>query len=821
MIYIDYTKTQLAEALRATVIGEVSGSITCLTTDSRKTGAHEGVLFVCLRGERHDGHDFVGELNRSGVRNFVVEKGLLSRSDFPNTTFFEVENTTRALQNLAGHHRLRFQGMQRIGITGSNGKTIVKEWLSRAISEDLRTVRSPGSYNSQVGVPLALLHIGPNDQIGLFEAGISRTGEMERLNEIIAPDIVVLTNLGMAHLENFTNQQSLANEKARLTLGAKKVIYRNDYPEWEQALGDFKGERISWSTNNTEVSYHYEIASAGMQEMAAKLHKGGQVYHFNLPVSDPGSLENALTVITTLLELGFSPDRIAERVERFTPPAWRMELIESVNGCLLLSDVWNADLTSLSSTLDFANTHRHGRHLTLVLTDLLQSGIPPAELYARAARLLRDKDVFRLIGIGPEISGQDGAFDVQGTFYPSVEAAMADAELSFMNEMIVFKGARSFKLERMVEAFSQKSHQTALIIDLDTLEQNLNALKSEAGPETGIVAVVKASAYGSGSAEVASVLEFNRVDYLAVAYADEGVRLREAGISTPIMVLNMVFGTNELLIRHRLEPEIFSFSGLHSFILSLKKANLKVPYPIHIKLDTGMHRLGFLPEEQTELLRVLIENRDFVRPATVFSHLAAADNPAHDEFTRHQISLFVQEAEEIEAMLGHRVKKHIANTSGLLRFPESRLDLVRTGIGLYGVGDDKLLRPVHRFVSVISQIKNIKKGETVSYDRTFEALNDMVIGIVAAGYADGFPRALSNGLAKVWVKGKSAPVVGRICMDMTIIDLTGVQAKEGDEVELFGNHISLQQLAASCNRIPYEILSGIAPRVKRVYVRES
>jgi len=819
MIYLDYFIAELAGAMGARISGPAEGRVTCIATDSRKAVARPGLVFFCLRGERHDGHAYVADLYAHGVRGFVTEQGLINTNKFPEATFFQTENTLHSLQKLAHFHRMRHSTLKCLAITGSNGKTIVKEWLGRALSDDMRAVRSPGSYNSQVGVPLALLHIDHHDQIGLFEAGISKPGEMEYLNRIIAPEIVVLTNLGMAHLENFSDRQALANEKAHLVKGAQQVIFRTDYAEWEVALSNYKGRKTTWSTSDAGADFFYQIQSSATHETIVSLHHGHQTFYFNLPVADAGSLENALTTITTLMVLGMSPTRITGRLDRFTPPAWRMELLEAANNCLLVSDVRNSDLASLASTLDFARSHRHGRWLTLVLTDILQSGIPPAELYGRVARLLREKQVHRLIAIGPEIASQAVLFPADTLFFPSTEAAMGETKISFSNEMVVFKGAALFRLERWVQSRALQSHQTLLQIDLDALEQNFNALKSIG--QSGCIAVVKASAYGSGSAEVASVLEFNRVDYLAVAYADEGVRLREAGISTPIMVLNMVFGTDRLMIEHRLEPEIFSFSGLESFIDSVKNAGSDTPFPIHIKLDTGMHRLGFLPHEWPELSRTLVDNRAFVKPATVFSHLAAADNPAHDDFTRNQIALFLDGARQMEAYLGHTVQKHIANTSGVLRFPEARLDLVRFGIGLYGVGDDQLLRPVHRLVSVISQIKQIKKGDSVSYDRSFIAPGAMTIGIVPAGYADGYPRSLSNGKASIWVNGKPAMVLGKICMDMTIIDLTNITALEGDEVELFGTHTTLQQLADASGRIPYELLSNIPARVKRVYSRQA
>jgi len=801
-------------------------SIQHLLTDSRSGIQNEASLFFAIRGERHDGHQYVPELYERGVRQFVVEK--VPAKSLPDANILLVNNSVRALQQVATYHRNQFS-IPVVGITGSNGKTIVKEWLSQLLSSSERVVRNPKSYNSQVGVPLAVWSMNSSHTVGVFEAGISKIGEMGHLAEILQPTYGIFTNIGSAHDSGFDSRKQKVKEKAQLFTTAEKIIYRKDYSLIDEVLTDFFSVEkcISWSTEQKDLStYRVEWNSFEREtEITIWQRETGDKQQFAVPFSDLASLEN----ITHALVLGHSADYDLTAwlsvLSQLRPVSMRMEWKQGINHCYLVDDSYSNDLMSLQLALDFLKQQTQNERYTVILSDVLQSGETPAVLYRKVADLLQQKGVTRLMGIGPEISSQSAIFEK----YPyAVELYANPSEFlgtfrsaSFHHENILIKGARTFHFEQIVRRLQQKIHSTVLEINLDALTNNLNVYRSRLAPATKIMVMVKAFSYGGAAFEVANLLQFHQVDYLGVAYADEGVRLREHGIRTPILVLNPAPEAFEKMLEYQLEPEIYSLQLLTHFVEAL--GDQAGELPIHIKLDTGMHRLGFSPTEVDQLVVRLGEYP--LRVASIFSHLAASDEVQHDAFTEEQVQKYLMGYQKITSVLNQRPLRHILNSAGIIRFPQYQWDMVRLGIGLYGVESagqfPQMLQPVGTLKTVISQIKRLKKGETVGYGRRGKVEKDMTIATIAIGYADGFDRGFGNGKAKIWVHGQWAPTVGSVCMDMAMIDITGIDATEGDEVIVFGLPVTVETLAQQIDTIPYEILTNIGERVKRVFYRES
>ncbi|MES2731236.1 MAG: bifunctional UDP-N-acetylmuramoyl-tripeptide:D-alanyl-D-alanine ligase/alanine racemase [Bacteroidota bacterium] len=803
-----------------------------LLTDSRQLTSPYTSLFFAIQGEHHDGHQFIEELHRRGVRQFVVEhqnctpvflKQLHKLSD---SNVIRVENSVDALQEVAAFHRTQFQ-IPIIGITGSNGKTIVKEWLTQLLSADYQIVKSPKSYNSQLGVPLSVWQINATHTLGIFEAGISEPGEMARLQTVIQPTIGIFTNIGSAHDEGFTNRIQKVEEKLQLFNTCQTLIYCKDYPEIEGAIHQLINSRkasfnpFSWSKYQ-EADLQVVAIEKKRQQTQLTLQFESHVYPLSIPFIDDASIENVLHCVALMLFLKITWEEVRQRIRLLRPVAMRLELKEGINGCYLVDDTYNNDLAGLTMALDFLNLQKQRPRKVLILSDVLESGLAEAELYQRIAELIRDKGVNLLIGVGEVMSRNRHRFATDGQFYESTEHLLDSQHLlTQQNSLILVKGARKFAFERLVNRLQQKTHGTILEINLDALSHNLNHYRDKLGNQTKIMVMVKAFAYGSGSAEVANLLQFHRVDYLAVAYADEGVSLRENGIQLPIMVMNPAEESFHKLLKYKLEPEIYSFRILNDFLRYLQANNQTTP--IHLKFDTGMHRLGFDESDLPMLIKTLKESNR-VQVSTAFTHLAASDDPKHEAFTVQQLTQFEQYANIVEHSLGYSFIRHALNSAGIDRYHPFKMDMVRLGIGLYGISaypeDQQQLRSVGTLKTVISQIKHVKAGETVGYGRRGVAFTDITIATIAIGYADGYDRRFGNGVGKVLINGTLCPTIGSICMDMSMIDITHAKAEEGDEVIIFGEKLSITDLAHAIGTIPYEFLTSVGERVKRVFYKE-
>ena len=829
-----YSISQIASIIKATTfLQNADAGIELILLDSRKLLFPSTSLFFALDSQRRNGSLFIEELYHKGVYSFVVDEKFSKQEmqHFPNASFLQVTDVLQALHLLTAFHRRQFTAPV-IGITGSNGKTIVKEWLFQLLQNDFNIVRSPKSYNSQIGVPLSVWQMNGDNTLGIFEAGISQPGEMEKLAKIIDPAIAVFTSIGEAHGEGFLNIRQKINEKLKLAVDSKVLIYCADNPDLNEAVNAFKNnvrygdgfELFTWSKKES-ASLRIISTETGNGETTISLQWKDAPAIFKIPFTDTASVENAITCCCVLLYLGIDIKTITERMLHLRPVEMRLELKKGINNCSVINDSYSADINSLSIALDFLQQQQQHTKRTLILSDILQSGKSSGELYAGVAAILQQKNINRFIGIGPEISKQKDAFkNIEETifFLSTAEFKQQFYMQHFYNETILLKGARLFEFEQISHLLEEKTHQTVLEINLNAITHNLNTYQRLLNPGVKLMAMVKAFSYGSGSFEIANLLQFHHIDYLAVAYADEGVELRKAGITLPIMVMNAEEITYDVLVQYNLEPELFSFGILSSFENYLKQGGIN-HYPVHIKLDTGMRRLGFEQKDIEALCNRLKSNSVF-KIQSVFSHLAASDSVLHDDFTATQANAFLMGCEQIKKITGYNFLRHIANTSAIHRHKDLQFDMVRLGIGLYGVDADaevqQQLKNVSTLKTTISQIKKIKAGESVGYSRKGIAAKDSLIATVRIGYADGYPRLLSNGIGKMWVNNKAVPVIGNICMDMTMLDITGAEAKEGDEVIVFGEVLPVKDLALLAQSIPYEILTGISQRVKRVYFEE-
>lgn len=784
-----------------------------LLTDSRKAHRYSESLFFAISGERHDGHAFIKELSQKGVKQFVVER----EGDIPDFegNIILVDNSLQALQKLATYHRKRFD-IPVVAITGSNGKTIVKEWLFNMLSPLLDVVRSPKSYNSQLGVPLSVWEISSKHQLGIFEAGISQPEEMEKLESIIQPDLGILTNIGTAHDEGFESRQQKLQEKLKLFQHCDKIIYCKDQ---ELKSLELMNKGFSWgSTDDCDLHVTSLISRDGASLVDAKLDDHN--YRLIVPFSDQSSLENVLHCIAFMAYKGYDEPTIQAGLNRLQKVNMRLELKRGINHCYIIDDSYNNDLAGLQIAVDFLSTQKQQAKKTIILSDIPQSGMLLEALYQKAAEIINTANANKLICIGPKIAQHKNHFPEGSDFYADTKEFLDRCDFSqFSQEIILVKGARVFEFERITKRLEEQVHGTLLEINLDALTANLNFYRSKLSRSTKLMVMVKAFAYGSGGLEVANLLQYHQVDYLGVAYTDEGVTLRKGGIRLPIMVMNPSVDTFEKLTLFDLEPEIYSFRILEQYVRYLKGSKSG----IHIKLDTGMRRLGFTIDEIDELCELLLLNPN-LEVKSMFSHLAGADQPEHNEYSIQQANLFNKMSTEIIKKLGYSPIRHLLNSPGILRFPEYHFDMVRLGIGLYGLEannqDQDQLQSISSLRTIISQIKTVKAGETVGYGRKGKAKSDMTIATIAIGYADGFSRSFSNGNGEVWINGVKAPVIGNVCMDMTMVDVTGIEVSEGDEVEVFGPHISIRELADQVDTIPYEILTNVSQRVKRVFYTE-
>lgn len=786
--------------------------VTTISLDSRKASAAEGTVFFAIRGERHDGHDYLQNLYAQGIRQFVVERPLSSPEVFKDANVILVGSAIDALQRLAAFHRSAFS-IPVVGITGSNGKTIIKEWLFQMLSKDRVVVKNPGSYNSQIGVPLSVWQMQPHHQLGIFEAGISRPGEMEKIAQVMQPTIGIFTNIGSAHDEGFKNREEKIREKLRLFDHVQTLIYCRDHKTLHDILLKRGLSTFSWGASpesDLQVTPH---------DNAWAIRYKQQTEILRLPFTDPASIENCLHCVALLLTMGYSFSFIRESVQSLRGVPMRMELKEGIYQSQIIDDTYNNDLGGLEIALQFLAHQHQKKKKRVILSDILESGLEDEALVKKIAGLLTKNGTPAFVGVGPVLGRYQNVFPAGSLFYASTEDFLAQFDFDLLQqEVVLVKGARVFAFEKLVGRLQRQVHGTVMEVDLNALVHNFNYFKSTLRPSTKIMVMVKAFAYGSGSTEIANLLQYHQADYLGVAYADEGVALRKNNITLPIMVMNPSEESFDILFSQNLEPEIYSFKIFHALLNYLQGK----PCKIHLKLDTGMHRLGFESTHLNEVIALLLANPQ-IRVASIFSHLAGADEATHDDFSRAQGRAFETSANQISKALGYRPLYHILNSPGILRLPELQFDMVRLGIGLYGVdptSEVHPLKPVVTLKTIISQIKKIDKGESIGYGRRGVAEKDLTIGTIAIGYADGFSRAFSRGAGRVLVHGAPAKVIGNVCMDMTMVDITGIDAREGDEVIVFGKGLPIQDVAASINTISYEILTSTSERVKRVFVSE-
>ena len=823
-----YSLRQISEIVNGQMVGDLSERLVCdLLIDSRQLVAAEKALFFAIVSTRNDGHKYIKELYDKGVRAFIVCH--LPEGLFPEASFIVVDDTLKALQTLATHHRQQFH-IPVIGITGSNGKTIIKEWLFQMLSPDFNIVRSPKSYNSQVGVPLSVWQMNENHELALFEAGISEPEEMVPLQKIISPTIGVFTNIGQAHDENFISRLQKAGEKLNLFTKAESLVYCMDYSDIQEVILrsgiNSKVKLFTWSRKFKEADLFVDTVTKEEKSSKITCNYQDKSLSFEIPFSDDASIENAIHCIAVSLLMNYEPACIAERLRSLTSVAMRLEIKAGVNNCTIINDYYNSDINSLSIALDVMRQQRQHKRHVVILSDILQSGRNEMELYSEIAQLLKDKEVDMLVGIGEAISRQANQFELESYYYHNVADFLALFPFSkFNNQTILLKGARAFEFEQIGMELQEKAHETVLEINFNNMVGNLNHFRAKIKPETKLMVMVKAFGYGSGNVEVSNVLQFHNVDYLTVAFADEGVELRRAGINLPIMVMSPEVNSYDNIIKYHLEPEVFSFRNLSFIEKAVNSFALPVAHPInvHIKLDTGMHRLGFAQSELPELIKRIKAN-PMLHVKSVFSHLATADNPAEDDFTLSQIHNFEEGSRMIVEAFPHKILRHILNTAGISRFPQYQFDMVRLGIGLYGVPtcevDKGVLQPVVSWKTTINQIKQVPAGDSIGYNRHGHAERDMRIGIVPIGYADGLSRLLGNGNGKFYVNGQQVPVIGDICMDMCMLDLSDVEATEGDTVVIFDAEHDINDIATACQTIPYEIMTRVSQRVKRVYYQE-
>lgn len=828
-----YGIEQIITLIGARRIGNTDTDIRWILTDSRSLCFPEETLFFALRSERNDGHNYIADLYRRGVRNFVVRHVPENAAgDYADANFLKVVSPLAALQRLAERHRDEFD-IPVVGITGSNGKTMVKEWLSQLLSPQMVVTRSPKSYNSQIGVPLSVWLLGENTEVGLFEAGISEPGEMNALRDIIQPTIGVITSLGSAHQENFRSMDEKCGEKISLFHDAKVVIYDSDDAVVSRNIrrADFKGERIGWSTTDSNAPMYFKDISVerqdadGSQSVRVCYIYKGVAGEYHLPFIDEASVKCSFACACAALYLGVEPEELDSRMGRLEPVAMRLEVKEGNGGCTLINDSYNSDVNSLDIALDFMNRRpdHNGRKRTLILSDIQQSGERPEALYKEVSELAVKRGVRKFIGIGKDIESCAACIGVAEKYFFTGTAQFVDSDVfrSLHDEVILIKGSRMFGFDRITELLELKVHETILEVNLNAVVANLNFYRSFMRPETKLVCMVKADAYGTGSVEVAKTLQDHRVDYLAVAVADEGVTLRKNGITSNIMIMNPEMTAFKTMFDYDLEPEVYSFRLMDALVKAAEREGI-TGYPVHIKLDTGMHRLGFDPEKDMEEVIYRLKRQNAIIPRSVFSHFVGADSDGFDEFSARQFTLFTEAADRLQSAFDHKILRHMDNSAGIEHFPERQLDMCRLGLGLYGIDsrDNRVLNTVSTLKTTILQLRNVPKEETVGYSRKGILERDSVIAAIPIGYADGLNRRLGNGRCYCLVNGCRAPYVGNICMDVAMIDVTGIDCKEGDAVEIFGGNLPVTVLSDSLGTIPYEVLTSVSGRVKKVYYQD-
>ena len=835
---MNYTIEKVTTLIGAHRYGNSPAKISFLLTDSRSLRFPEETLFFALRTERNDGHKYISELYQRGVHNFVVDN--LPKGDFPGANFLKVPNTLEALQRLAERHRDEFQ-IPVVGITGSNGKTIVKEWLYQLLLGVQGTLgmctRSPRSFNSQIGVPLSVWLLNEKSKVGIFEAGISMVGEMQRLRSIIQPTIGVFTSLGDAHQENFRSLEEKCNEKLQLFHDTEAIVYCADNDIISRCIRrmGFKGKRMAWSMKDANAPLYVQTEQTTRDNHRVTIvsyQHDGKKGSYVLPFIDKGYVEDSVTCFATALLLGVDEEQIVAGMAHLVPVAMRLELKEGKYGAIIVNDSYNNDINSLDIALDFIKRRNSDNPLTLILSDIYQSGMSEKELYRQVATMVEERGVSTLVGVGKNIKEYYPTKEEQHLktyFFETTEELIASEVFRNIqhsedseNPIILLKGARSFEFDKLSELLEKKVHETILEVNLQAVVDNLNYFRSFLKPETKMVCMIKADAYGAGAIEIAKTLQDHHVDYLAVAVADEGVALRQAGVTANIMVMNPEMTSFKTLFDYELEPEVYSFRLLNALIIAARKEGI-TGMPVHIKLDTGMHRLGFNVDEDMPKLIDTLTHQQALMPRSVFSHFVGSDSDGFNEFSAHQFEVFQRGADALQKAFSHHILRHIDNSAGIEHFPERQLDMCRLGIGLYGVnpyGNDDQLKNVSTLKTTILQIRRVPAGDSVGYSRRTVLGRDSVIGAIPIGYADGLNRHLGNRNGYCIVNGKKAEYVGNICMDVAMIDLTDIPCSEGDSVEIFGPDLTVSELAKKLDTIPYEILTAVSNRVKKIYFQD-
>ena len=837
---MSYSIEKVTSLIGAHRYGTAATAVSFLLTDSRSLSFPEETLFFALKSERNDGHRYIVDLYRRGARSFVVEAlpdGYAGHDggQWDDANFLVVHSSLAALQRLAERHRDGF-GIPVVGITGSNGKTMVKEWLYQLLMPSMNVTRSPRSYNSQIGVPLSIWQLNDNTAVGLFEAGISKVGEMARLTDIIQPTIGVFTTLGMAHQENFISLEDKCREKFRLFRDCKTLVYPVDNDVVFRVLrqSGFKGETLGWSRNDASAAFF--VQNVTKTETATCVHyiyNGTIESEYTIPFINEAAIENSITCAVTALHLGLTPEILAGRMAVLEPVAMRLEVKEGRNGCTLINDSYNSDLASLDIALDFMQRRpdHKGRRRTLILSDIDQSGLATEELNRKLADMIGSRGIDKFIGIGTELAMLDAPSATlapcavplpESFFFATTEDFMqSQCFSSLRDEVILIKGARRFHFDRITDQLVEKVHETTLEVNLSAVVANLNWYRSRMKPGTKLVCMIKADGYGAGAVEIAKTLQEHRVDYLAVAVADEGVALRQAGITANIMIMNPEMTAFKTMFDYDLEPEVYSFRLLDALRHAARKEGI-TGWPIHVKLDTGMHRLGFNPVDDMPRLIAYLKSQNALTPRSVFSHFVGSDGDEFDDFSQKQYDLYLKGADTLQGAFSHHIIRHICNSAGIEHFPERQMDMCRLGLGLYGINPrgNEVIHNVSTLKTTILQLRDVKAGDTIGYSRRTTLEKDSLIAAIPIGYADGLNRHLGNRNAYCLVNGQKAEYVGNICMDVCMIDVTGIKCQEGDSVEIFGDNLPVTVLSDKLDTIPYELLTLVSNRVKRVYFEE-
>ena len=846
---MSYSIVDICKQIGAQQKGNSEATIDWLLTDSRSLSFPETTLFFALTTKRNKGVRYIPELYERGVRNFVLTKDdyewIESNKWQKDSTVYDaltkdtklahslsindcnwliVQNPLKSLQKLAEQHRNLFH-IPVIGITGSNGKTIVKEWLHQLLCPDYNITRSPRSYNSQIGVPLSVWQMNENTELAIFEAGISEPGEMDELQSIIKPSIGILTSIGGAHQENFGTLQEKCMEKLALFKKCDVLIYNADNEMISNCVGKsmLTCREIAWSCKSEDRPLYISKIQKRDDHTIISYRYLEMDNVFCIPFIDDASIENALHCLAASLYLMTPSDQISERMVRLEPVAMRLEVKEGKQNCILINDSYNSDLASLDIALDFLVRRTDSKELnrTLILSDILETGQTMATLYRKVAQLAANRGITKILGVGSAISSMASRFSMEKYFFRTTEEMLAsEAFANLHNEVILIKGARPFNFDKVTDALVLKVHETILEVNLSAMVENLNHYRTMLQPQTKVACMVKAFAYGAGSYEIAKTLQEHQVDYLAVAVADEGEELRKAGITAPIIIMNPELSAFKTMFDYKLEPEVYNFHLLDALIKAAEKEGI-TNFPVHIKIDSGMHRLGFEAKEMDRLVQRL-KNQNAVLPRSVFSHFVGSDSPLFDDFSRKQIDIFTQAADVLQEEYNYKILRHICNTAGIERFPDAQFDMVRLGIGLYGVNpvNNEIIHNVSTLKATILQIRDVAEDETIGYSRKGKLKRPSRIAAIPIGYADGLNRHLGGGRGYCLVNGQKAPYVGNICMDVCMIDVTDIDCHEGDVAIIFGNELPITVLSDLLDTIPYEILTGVSNRVKRVYYQD-